>query len=115
MVKKRKPTHPGKILDEHYIKPLNLNLQKLADRLSIARNTLFKIRAGMASITPSIALSLTEAFDTTPQLWLNLQQKYDLWVEESEHVQVKPIIKNGTILPIKQNIGIARTSLNLRR
>lgn len=57
MVKKRKPTHPGKILDEHYIKPLELNLQKLADRLSIARNTLFKIRTREASITPSIALS----------------------------------------------------------
>ena len=45
MTKKRKPTHPGEILDEDYIKPLNLNLQKLAERLGIARNTLFKIRA----------------------------------------------------------------------
>jgi addiction module HigA family antidote len=110
MVKKRKPTHPGKILDEHYIKPLNLNLQMLADRLSIARNTLFKIRAGLASVTPSIALSLAEAFDTTPQFWLNLQQKFDLWVEEHEHVHIPPIIKNGEILRIKQNRGIARAA-----
>src|SRR5580704_19446147 len=110
MVKKRKPTHPGIILDEDYIKPLDLNLQKLAERLGIARNTLFKIRAGEARITPSIALSLAEAFDTTPQLWLNLQQKYDLWVEEHEHkhVRVDPIIKNGQILRIKQNVGITR-------
>lgn len=100
MVKKRKPTHPGEILDELYIKPLKLNLQKLADRLGIARNTLFKIRAGEASITPSIALSLAEAFDTTPQLWLNLQQTYDLWVEEHEHVHVQPILKNGEFLHI---------------
>lgn len=78
MGKKRKPTHPGEILDELYIKPLRLNLQKLADRLGIARNTLFKIRSGEASVTPSIALSLAEAFDTTPQLWLNLQINYDL-------------------------------------
>lgn len=108
MARKRKPTHPGEILDELYIKPLNLNLQKLADRLGIARNTLFKIRAGTASITPSIALSLAQAFDTTPQLWLNLQQAYDLWIEESDHVKIKPIVKNGTFLRIKQNIGIAR-------
>ena len=108
MVKKRKPTHPGEILDELYIKPLNLNLQKLADRLCIARNTLFKIRSGKASVTPSIALSLAEAFDTTPQLWLNLQQTYDLWIEEGEHTKVKPIVKNGAFLSIKQNIGIAR-------
>ncbi|MBI2812281.1 MAG: HigA family addiction module antidote protein [Candidatus Melainabacteria bacterium] len=110
MAKKRRPTHPGEILDEHYIKPLNLNLQKLADRLSIARNTLFKIRAGKAGITPSIAISLAEAFDTTPQFWLNLQQKYDLWVEESEHVHIQPILKNGVILRIKQNNGITRQS-----
>ena len=107
MAKKRKPTHPGEILEELYIKPLNLNLQKLADRLLIARNTLFKIRAGIASVTPSIALSLAEAFDTTPQFWLNLQQNYDLWVEESEHVHIRPIVKNGELLPSERNIAIA--------
>ncbi len=78
--KKRQPAHPGDILEEHYIKPLALNLQELADHLGIARNTLFKIRAGLASVTPSIARALAQAFDTTPELWLNLQQKYDLWV-----------------------------------
>ncbi len=110
MVRKRKPTHPGIILDEDYIKPLDLNLQKLADRLGVARNTLFKIRVGEARITPSIALSLAEAFDTTPELWLNLQQKYDLWVAEYEHVHVYPIVKNGEILNIKKNIGITRSA-----
>ncbi len=109
MVKKRKPTHPGEILDEDYIKPLQLNLQKLADRLGIARNTLFKIRAGQASVTPSIALSLAQAFDTTPQLWLNLQANFDLWVEEHEHHYVPPIIKNGAFLPTRQNRGITRS------
>jgi addiction module HigA family antidote len=96
-IKKRKPVHPGIILEEHYIKPLNLNLQKLADYLGIARNTLFKIREGRTSVTPTLALLLAEAFDTTPQLWLNLQQKYDLWMEENEksHEHVSSIFKNG--------------------
>jgi addiction module HigA family antidote len=111
MVKRRKPTHPGEILEEDYIKPLNLNLQKLADRLGITRNTLFKIRSCKASITPALALSLAEAFDTTPQLWLNLQQAYDLWIEESEHEKVEPIVKNGVIFKIRQNIGISRRSI----
>ncbi len=108
MTKKRKPSHPGKILDELYIKPLDLNLQKLAERLHIARNTLFKIRSGRANITPTLALALAEAFDTTPELWLNLQQKYDLWVEENEyeHEFIQPIIKNGKFLSIKQNYEI---------
>ncbi len=111
MVKNRKPSHPGQILDEHYIKPLNLNLQKLADHLGIARNTLFKIRAARADITPSLALALAEAFDTTPQLWLNLQQKYDLWIEEhnKEYEHVKPIIRNGRLLPISNTLGLVRT------
>lgn len=76
----------------------------------IARNTLFKIRIGEASVTSAIVPSLAEAFDTTPQLWLNLQQNYDLRIEEHEHVRVQPILKNGEFLPIKQNMGIARAS-----
>lgn len=108
MSKRRKPTHPGIILEEDYIKPLNLNLQMLADRLGIARNTLFKIRVGEASVTPAIALSLAEAFDTTPQLWLNLQNNYDLWIEENEHTHIKPIIKRGKFWDIPQNYGLAK-------
>jgi antitoxin HigA-1 len=93
--KKRKPTHPGTILEEHYVKPLNLNLQELADNLGISRNTLFKIRSGKGSVTPSTALRLAAAFDTTPNLWLNLQQKYDLWVEVNERQPkaIKPLYK----------------------
>jgi addiction module HigA family antidote len=79
--KKRKPNHPGIILEELYIKPLNLNLQELADNLGISRNILFKIRTAKASITASLAVRLAEAFDTTPNLWLNLQQKYDVWIK----------------------------------
>lgn len=83
------------ILEEHYLKPLNLNLQVLADHLGISRNTLFKIRSGRGRITPGIALLLADAFDTTPQLWLNLQQKYDLWTEENEkpHVKIAALYK----------------------
>lgn len=94
--KKRKPNHPGVILDELYIKPLDLNFQELADNLGISRNTLFKIRTAQNSITPTIAVRLAEAFGTTPNLWLNLQQNYDLWVEENEktHKRVIPLYKS---------------------
>lgn len=111
-MRKRKPTHPGMILDEHYIKPLGLNLQKLAEYLGVARNTLFKIRAGKADVTPSLALSLADVFDTTPQLWLNLQQKYDLWVEENEkpHKQLSPIIQNGILVPMLEDKSIVKRS-----
>lgn len=93
--RKRRPTHPGKILDEHYIKPLNLNLQELADNLGISRNTLFRIRMGLLGVTPAIAMRLAQAFDTTPQLWLNLQQNYDIWVEENKKPTktIKPLYR----------------------
>ncbi|MGE0671266.1 MAG: HigA family addiction module antitoxin [Parachlamydiales bacterium] len=109
-ISRRKPSHPGIILDEHYIKPLNLNLQKLADHLGIARNTLFKIRSGHANVTPAIALSLAKAFDTSPELWLNLQQKYDLWVEENikPHEKIMPIIKNGILLSMPLRTGLVK-------
>lgn len=95
--RKRKPNHPGIILDELYIKPLNLNLQELAENLGISRNSLFKIRTAKASITPSIAVRLAEAFDTTPNLWLNLQQNYDLWMEANAktHKQIIPLYKSS--------------------
>lgn len=94
---KRKPNHPGIILDELYIKALNLNLEELADNLGISRNSLFKIRTGRASITPSIAVRLAEAFDTTPNLWLNLQQNYDLWIEQNEkqHKAIIPLYRTS--------------------
>lgn len=94
--RKRKPHHPGVMLDELYIKPLNLNLQELADNLGISRNSLFKIRMAKASITPTIAVRLAEAFDTTPNLWLNLQQNYDIWIEEKEktHKPITPLYKS---------------------
>ncbi len=110
MAKKRKPSHPGEILDELYIKPLKLNLQKLADRLGISRNTLFKIRSCQADITPAIALALADAFDTTPQLWLNLQTNYNLWVEEQKYKHIRPIVKNGELLPSERKIAVAASS-----
>lgn len=82
---KRKPHHPGIILDELYIKPLNLNVQELADKLKLSKLSLFKIRRAQANITPLIAIRLAEVFDTTtPDLWLSLQQKYDLYIENEQ-------------------------------
>jgi addiction module HigA family antidote len=81
---KRKPTHPGVILAEHYIKPLKLNLQKLADDLGISRNDLCKIIYQRASITPKVALALSETFDTTDDMWINLQKNFSNGRRSSE-------------------------------
>ncbi len=92
---KRKPTHPGVILEEMYIKPLELKQIELAKKLHVARNTLYRLRKGSIGITAAMAIRLGKAFNTTPQFWLNLQNTYDLWEAEREKSvsSVRPIIK----------------------
>lgn len=76
---KRAPVHPGEILLKDYIAPLNLTITGLAQRLGVSRKAISAIVNEHKSITPDMALRLSKAFDTTPDLWLNLQKNYDLW------------------------------------
>ena len=78
-IKKRSPTHPGGILKRHYLEPLSLSVAQVAEALGISRKTLSKIVNERGAVTPDMALRLSKAFRTTPELWLNLQQNYDLW------------------------------------
>ncbi len=77
--RKRQPTHPGGILKRQYLEPLSLSISNLSSTLGVSRKTLSKIVNERGSVTPDMALRLSKAFDTTPKLWLNLQQNYDLW------------------------------------
>ncbi len=77
--RKRPPTHPGGILKRHYLESLSLTISELSKILGISRKTISKIINERCSITPDMALRLSRAFKTTPELWLNLQQNYDLW------------------------------------
>ncbi|HDY67524.1 hypothetical protein LCGC14_2381770 [marine sediment metagenome] len=78
-IRKRPPTHPGGILKRHYLEPLSLTISNLSVNLGVSRKTLSKVVNEHGSVTPNMALRLAKAFNTTPELWLNLQQNYDLW------------------------------------
>lgn len=94
---KRRPTHPGSILKEDYLFPLEISVTDMAMKLGISRKTLSKILNEKGSITPDMALRLARAFDTTPDLWLNLQKNYDLWNAEhasSDWKRVRPLPPN---------------------
>jgi len=78
--RKRQPTHPGGILKRHYLEPLSLSITEVADDLGVSRKTLSKIINERGSITPDMALRLSKAFNTSAELWLNLQTTFDLWV-----------------------------------
>jgi antitoxin HigA-1 len=75
----RPPTHPGGILSRLYLEPMNLTTVELAKALDVSRKTVSKLINERGAVTPEMALRLSIAFKTTPQLWLNLQQNYDLW------------------------------------
>ena len=79
MRQKRKPAHPGRILNNMYLKPLSLTITKLADTLNVSRKAISAIINEHKSVTPEMALRLAQAFNTTPDFWLNLQKNYDLW------------------------------------
>ncbi len=76
---KRKPTHPGEILKEDFMKPLKLTQTDLAKALKTSFRTVNEILNEKRSISPEMALRLARYFGTTPDVWLVLQADYDLY------------------------------------
>lgn len=73
------PPHPGEILKELYLKPLELTVTDTAQGLGITRKTLSAIINQRQGISPEMALRLSKAFNTSPDLWIKMQMKFDLW------------------------------------
>ena len=94
-IRKRPPTHPGGILKRHYLEPLSLSISETAKDLGISRKTLSKIINERGAITPDMALRLSKAFNTSAELWLNLQTSFDLWVashKSGEWRKINPLV-----------------------
>ena len=83
------PPHPGEVLRELCLEPLNLSVTRAAEALGVSRKTLSSILNGHAGISPEMALRLAKAFGTTPESWLNQQMQYDLWVTEQNVGKLK--------------------------
>ncbi len=79
MIGTRKPTHPGEILREDVIKPLGLTVTEAASRLGVTRKTLSSLLSCKASLSPEMAVHIRKATDTSPESWLYMQAKIDLW------------------------------------
>jgi addiction module HigA family antidote len=79
-----RPIHPGEILLEEFLKPLDMSSRKLAEAIGVPHNRVSAIVAGARELTPDTALRLGRAFDMSPEFWLNLQQAHDLRVAEGE-------------------------------
>ncbi|HEV2738874.1 MAG TPA: HigA family addiction module antitoxin [Candidatus Elarobacter sp.] len=79
--KNRRPTPPGEILVRQYLTPLGVTLTDFAERIGVTRARLSEITHGKRGVTPNTALRLARVLRTSPELWLNLQQRVDLWDE----------------------------------
>lgn len=74
----KNPPHPGEILRELYLEPLELTVTQAAAGLGVARKTLSLLLNGHSNISPDMAIRLSKAFGRTPESWLQLQMQYDL-------------------------------------
>ncbi|QIM63892.1 addiction module antidote protein, HigA family [Pasteurellaceae bacterium Orientalotternb1] len=83
------PPHPGLVLKE-YIE--GYSVTEVAQRLGISRITLSRILNGKSAITPDVALRLSVLLKTSPELWLSMQNAYDLWqLEQKVTFQIEPL------------------------
>ena len=83
-MKKRKdaPIHPGEILLEEFLKPMNISQYQLAKDISVPARRINEIVLGKRSISANTALRLSRYFRLSERFWLNLQSSYDLAVEK---------------------------------
>ena len=89
MKKKRKPTHPGEILYEDVIKVIGLTITEAAKRLGVTRKTLSLLLNCKASLSPEMAIRIGKATNTTPESWLFMQAKLDLWYANQRIPEVR--------------------------
>ena len=78
-------THPGKVLDEEFMKPLGLSANQLGADLRVPANRVSEIVAGRRGVTSDTALRLAQYFSTTDRFWMNLQVAHDLSVAAAEN------------------------------
>ena len=75
----RKPTHPGEVLLEDVIKPLGITITEAAQDLGISRKALSELIHGKCGLSPEMAVRIAKATNTSPESWLAMQTKLDLW------------------------------------
>jgi addiction module HigA family antidote len=73
------PTHPGEMLLEEFLIPMGLTQRELADGIRVPYQRVNELVNGRRGITPATALRLAKFFGTSPDVWMNLQLRWDLY------------------------------------
>jgi addiction module HigA family antidote len=96
----RPPIHPGEILLEEFLHPLELTQRELANGIGVPYQRVNELINGKRGVTPSTALRLSKFFGTTPDVWLNLQLRWDLYfAQQAEASALKEIKRIQTSKP----------------
>ncbi len=90
----RTATHPGIILIKEFLEPMELTQKALAEHIGVPVQRVNEIVRGKRGITPETAWLLSEAFNTSPEFWLNLQSIHDLSANRPDH-HVQPLVAAG--------------------
>jgi addiction module HigA family antidote len=95
------------MLRDQVLPGLGLSVSQAARELRIARQTLHRVLAGTAAVSPEMATRLARLSGTTPQFWLDLQQQYDLWQAEQALAGVLTLIPTHILPPaVRAEIGL---------
>ncbi len=84
----RAPTHPGEILSEEFLLPMNLTQRELARRLFVPYQRINGLVHRRRAVTPSLALRLSKFFGVSADFWLNLQLRWDLYHASQKETSV---------------------------
>jgi addiction module HigA family antidote len=79
IITKRQPVSVGEMITEEFLGPLKLTQGQLAKAMGVSRRTVNELCTGKRAVTVDTALMLARVFDNTPDFWLNLQRRNDIW------------------------------------
>ena len=97
IITKRKPVSVGEMVTEEFMIPLGITQGQLASAMGVSRRTVNEICTGKRSVTVDTALMLAKIFGNTPNFWLNLQQRNDIWAALHSPKRMKRIERAKSI------------------
>jgi addiction module HigA family antidote len=89
-INKRKPTHPGVVLKHDVIECTDMTVTEAAKKLGVTRKALSEFINEKSGCSPDMAIRISQSTGTSPDVWLNMQTKLDLWKSAQKHIKSEP-------------------------
>ncbi len=86
------PPHPGEIIKEDYLIPMGLTVTQVAKSLGVSRKNLSEIVNEKTGISAEMAIRLSIAFNTSPELWIGMQKEYELSKAMKKEIQIEQLV-----------------------